>query len=200
MTLNGGVIDGNGNTLSTTDANATWDSVIYTTGGTIKNLTVTGGFRGILIVNPTEDIILDNVNIGGAGVGYAINTGEGDSTKTLTVTNSTIAGWTSFAQIKSASFTNCKFVPGSYHGPEDVIENRIIRPYVTTVFKNCEFDEWSFLDLCKLLPGCTITLDQCTVNDVVITAANYMTLFEEYDGIFGIDPGVRELADCVIFK
>ena len=133
VTLNGGVIDGNGNTLSTTDANGKWDSVIYTTGGTIKNLTVTGGFRGIFIVNPTEDIILDNVNIGGAGVGYAINTGEGDSTKNLTVTNSTIAGWTSFSLIKSASFTNCEFVPGSYYGAEDVIYNRIIRPYVTKI-------------------------------------------------------------------
>lgn len=200
VTLNGGVIDGNGNTLSTTDANATWDSVIYTTGGTIKNLTVTGGFRGILIVNPTEDIILDNVNIGGAGVGYAINAGGGDSTKTLTVTNSTIAGWTSFEQIKSASFTNCEFVPGSYYGAEDVIYNRIIRPYVTTVFKNCEFDKWSFLDLCELLPGCTITLDQCTVDGVVITAANYENLLEEYAGIKGIDLDGRELADCVIFK
>ena len=46
---NGQTIDGNGYTLNIQGAGGTWDSGINTTGGLIKNLTVTGSFRGIFI-------------------------------------------------------------------------------------------------------------------------------------------------------
>ncbi|MBO7203504.1 MAG: hypothetical protein J6V29_00925, partial [Bacteroidales bacterium] len=44
---NGQTIDGNGHTLNIKGAGGTWDSGINTTGGLIKNITVTGSFRGI---------------------------------------------------------------------------------------------------------------------------------------------------------
>lgn len=64
---NGGVIDGNGKKLSV-NAWGTWDSALNTTGGTIKNLNVTGGMRGIFVNhNSTNNskVILENVVIDG---------------------------------------------------------------------------------------------------------------------------------------
>ena len=72
--MDGGVLDGNGKELYMECYGD--DYGIMTSGGTIKNLTITEGCRAVMIMYAKEDIILDNVNIGGDGVLYPINTGE----------------------------------------------------------------------------------------------------------------------------
>ncbi len=167
--LNGGVIDGNGNTLSTTNATGTWDSVIYTTGGTIKNMTVTGAFRGILTGGLTEDLIVDNVVIDGNGICYTVQAdGSTRSAYKLVVTNSTLNGWTSYSDIfASVEFTNCKF--GKNDGGYGYA---YCRPYNNTTFTDCVFSEGFEFDATK----CTSTFVNCYVGGTLITAENVVSL------------------------
>jgi predicted ribosomally synthesized peptide with SipW-like signal peptide len=159
----GGTIDGNGNTISAEGATNTWDATIYTKGGTIKNAEITGGFRGIFIAAPTEDIIIDNVIIN--PIAYTISCDSG-SGKNLIVTNSTLKGWTSYAgTLASAEFTNCDFESnGSY---------AFLRPYCATTLTNCEFSDDFALDATETSE---ITLVNCTYNGTPITAANLTSL------------------------
>ena len=177
---NGGVFDGNGNTVGITNSGDNY--AVMTSGGTIKNLTVNDGFRGIMIMNPTADIVLNNVYAGG-DVCYALNTGEGDGTHSLIVTNSTFMGWTSFGTaIKDASFTDCTFGQGDYYTN---VFGRLVKPYVDTVFENCEFNSKFYIDLSQLgkdgdgnvlNPDAKIILKNCTVNGVKLTAENWKDL------------------------
>lgn len=190
---NGGVLDGNNKTL-TVDGDGDYSAVV-TTGGTIKNLVVDDGFRAIFLADLTEDVVLTNVNIGGDGVAYAINTGtmENGAYK-LIATGCTFKGWSSFASLESASFTECNFGQGTYYG-DDSVYGRVVKPYINTTFKNCTFGQNFYMDLSALEADCTITLDNCTVNGTIITAENYATLFEAIEL-----PAGRTLADCVVFK
>ena len=211
---NGGILDGNGRTLSVTNQDKEY--VILTYGGIIKNLKIDYGFRGIVLYAPTEDVILDNVDIGGE-VCYAINTAEHpkeeDEIK-LTVTNSTIRGWTSFAGLKSASFTNCIFGQGDYYKSDS---GRLIKPYIDTLLKDCEFSyvetktgkgfEGYYIDLSALKEGCKVTFENCYVKGQKVTAENWMLLFDEIElpkdkvVVDGVETFVeRSLEDCVIFK
>lgn len=199
--MDGGVIDGNGNELYMECYGD--DYGIMTTGGTIKNLTIKEGCRAIMIMYPQEDVILDNVNIGGDGVLYPINTGEaGVSGVDLIVTNSTIKGWTSFGNIESASFTNVKFEQGTYYNN---IYGRVFKPYVNTTIKNCSFIKAYNLDLSKLGNGCKVTIENCTVDGQPLTA-DIMTIpatDAEYDTCtFTVDlpSWATSIEDCVIFK
>ena len=183
IALNGGVFDGNGKSLDFNEGelnNGKLDNYgIMVSAGTIKNVDITGVFRGIVIMNPTDDIYIDNVTIGGEDVCYAINTAEGDGTHSLIVTNSTIAGWNSYGTaIKDLSFTDCTFAQGEYY--TDVF-GRLVKPYVTTVFENCEFNSKYYIDLSALEDGCTITLKNCTVNGVKLTAENWKDLIVAED-------------------
>ena len=184
---NGGVFDGNGKTLDFNVGevhNGKTDNWgIMTSGGTIKNVTITGVFRGIMIMNPTEDLYIDNVTIGDDDVCYAINTAEGDGTKSLYVSNSTIKGWSSYGTaIKDLTFTNCTFAQGSYYTN---VFGRLVKPYVNTVFDGCEFNSKFYIDLSQLgMDGdghvldanAKIVLKNCTVNGVKLTAENWKTL------------------------
>lgn len=191
----GGTFDGNGYSLDI--ENPQYNGyAIETYGGTIKNLTIdTAVGRGIMISSPTEDIYIDNVVVNGPG--YALNTTEHNG-KNLYVTDSTLNGWTSFAGLDSASFANCKFGENTAKywqnmGYEQYYD-RLIRPYVNTVFTDCVFELNFYIDLSALETDCTITLDGCTANGTVITANNYNDLLT-------IElPSGRTLADCVIFK
>ena len=190
---NGGVLDGNGNTLSVECYGD--DYGIMTSGGTIKNLTIDSGCRAIMIMSPTEDVILENVYVVG-DILYPINTGEaGAADVDLIVTGSTFGGWSSFANIASARFTDCAFVAGNYgYGwPYDCL----VKPYVNTVFTDCTFDAEGgyYLDLSALGADCTVTLTGCTVGGTVITAENCTALFGEIEL-----PTGRTIADCLIFN
>lgn len=162
---NGGVIDGNGKTLTVKGAGSTWDSAIYTKGGTIKNLNVKGAFRGIFTGGLTSDLIIDNVTFN--DVTYTFNAdGKGVSDYKLKVKNSTLNGWTSYSNIfKSVSFTNCNFGEGRGYA--------FLRPYNPTTLTNCNFSTGFKLDASKT-EG--IILKNCTVDGVAITQENITTL------------------------
>ena len=192
----GGVIDGNGHSIIINNTLKNGFG-IETYGGTIKNLVLTTAVeRGITIYSPTEDIIIDNVIIDGPG--YAINTKE-HAAKKLIVTNSTVNGWTSLAGLEIATFTNCKLGMNTnaywqHKGYNDPDYDRLFKPYNDAVLINCELEQLFYLDLSSLVSGCHLTLDNCTVNGVKITAeniTNYLTVELS---------GGRTIADCIIFR
>ena len=173
---NGGVFDGNEHTLSVTIGGDNY--AVMTSGGTIKNITVDNGFRGILIMYPKETIYLNNVVSSGEGVCYALNTAEGDSTQDLVATNCTFDGWCSWSEIKSATFTNCTFGQGKYYTN---VSGRLGKPYVNTVFDGCDFCSKYYVDLSALKADQKVTLKNCTVNGVKITAKNWASLVAPED-------------------
>ena len=199
--MDGGVIDGNGHELYMECYGDHYG--IMTSGGTVKNVTIKEGCRAIMIMYPTQDVILDNVNIGGDGVLYPINTGEaGSAGVKLIVTNSTLAGWTSFSNIESASFTNVKFEQGTYYNN---IYGRVFKPYVNTTLTDCSFVEHMNLDLSGLAEGQKITFTNCTVNGQAVTEGVFTipTTDAQYDTeLFTIDlpSWATSIADCVVFN
>lgn len=179
----GSKLDGNGHTLSMEKSAAQYG--IQTSGGTIKNLDITGYnernekdkvIRGIFIKNATEDVYVENVEV--TGVAYPLNTGGGiDGTKKLTVHNCILTGWTSFAGFASASFTGCAFQVGNYFtNPSEPSWNGCIKPYVTTTLTGCTFDEGFVLDLSALASDGTVTFKNCKVGTKTIDSSNYHTL------------------------
>ena len=167
LVLNGAIINGNGNTLTVTGANETWDCAIYTTGGTIKNLTVGGAFRGIFTAGCSEDIIIDNVVLD--NVCYTFSSDGSNPNYSVIVTNSTLNGWTSFVRgYKSVSFNDCIFGKGT-----GAYQYAYMRPYSDTAFSNCVFSEGYELDARQTDD---ITLYNCTVGGVKLTQDNLTTL------------------------
>ena len=149
----GQTINGNGFTLNIKGAGGTWDSGINTTGGLIKNLTVTGSFRGIFI-NHTSDhsekVVLENVTIGGNGTVYTISCDQG-LYQGIEATECTFNGWTSFAKTAGeAKFVNCNFGEGSTY--------KFCRPYSNTEFVGCTFCPGYAVDTTRA----TVTFTDCT--------------------------------------
>ena len=161
--LNGGVIDGNGNNISV-NAWRTWDSAINTTGGTIKNLNVTGGMRGIFVNHNSTNcgkVILENVIIDGTV--YTISCDQGTNNG-LEAYNSTFNGWTSYAAtIGNVKFVGCSFGEGQGYS--------FCRPYAPTEFVNCAFEAGYVLDA-----RAAVTFENCTIGGVALTAENLATL------------------------
>ena len=171
LSQNGGVFDGNGKTIT---AELPGDNYLYmTNGGTTKNVNITGVFRGVVIMNANQTVYLENVVSGGKGVVYALNTAEGNSTQDLVATNCTFNGWSSWSLLKSATFTNCTFGQGSEYSN---VYGRLLRPYVTTVFDGCDFCSKCYIDLSALVAEQMVTIKNCTVNGVKITAENWTSL------------------------
>jgi len=199
--LDGGILDGNGHELEVECYGD--DYGVMTSGGTVKNLTIKEGCRAIMIMYPTEDIILDNVNIGGDGVLYPINTGEaGAEGIKLVVTNSTLAGWVSFSNIESASFTNVEFKQGTYYND---IYGRVLKPYVKTTITDCSFVAHMNLDLSSLTSGHKITFKNCTVDGQAVNAGVFTvpTTDAQYDTeLFTVDlpAWASSINDCIVFE
>ena len=147
---NGQTIDGNGYTLNIKGAGGTWDSGINTTGGIIRNLTVTGSFRGIFINHNSthsEKVVLDNVTT--TGTVYTISCDQG-LYQTIEATNCSFYGWTSFAKTAGvAKFVNCYFGEGS--------GNKYCRPYSNTEFVGCTFCPGYAVDTTRA----TVTFTDC---------------------------------------
>ena len=161
---NGQTIDGNGNTLDIKGAGGTWDSGINTTGGTIKNLTVTGSFRGIFINHNSthsEPVVLENVIIDGTT--YTISCDQGMN-QNFEAYSSTFNGWTSYAAtLGNAKFENCKFGEGNGYA--------YCRPFAPTTFVGCDFKAGYTLD-----PKAAVTFENCTLNGDALTDANITEL------------------------
>lgn len=160
----GQVFDGNGNTLSVPGASETWASAIATTGGTIKNVTITAGFRGIFMPGATTDVYIDNVVIGGNGLVYTFNSDAGNKNYGVYISNSTLNGWTSHSDVhKEVVYTNCYFGEGSGYA--------YCRPYGPTSFVGCAFEADFEVDARG-----KITFENCTIGGVALTAENLATL------------------------
>ncbi|MBQ3242934.1 MAG: hypothetical protein IJA99_08300 [Oscillospiraceae bacterium] len=161
---NGQTIDGNGNTLDIKGAGGTWDSGINTTGGLIKDLTVTGSFRGIFInhnSSHTEPVVLENVTIDGTT--YTISCDQG-AYQNFEAFDSTFNGWTSFAKtLGTARFENCKFGEGNGYA--------FCRPYAPTEFVGCEFEAGYRLDA-----RASVIFTDCTIGGEDLTSENLATL------------------------
>ncbi len=161
--MNGQLIDGKGNTLSV-NVGDTWDSAISTTGGTIKNLTIDKGFRGIFINHNSthsEPVILQNVIIDGPT--YTISCDQGTN-QNLFAYNSTFNGWTSYAAtIGNVKFDGCKFGKGAGYA--------FCRPYAPTEFVNCDFEAGYALEAVA-----EVTFKNCTIGGVALTTDNISTL------------------------
>ena len=151
---NGQTIDGNGHTLNIKGAGGTWDSGINTTGGLIKNLTVTGSFRGIFINHTSshsEKVVLENVTI--TGTTYTLSCDQG-LYQGIEATNCTFNGWTSFAKTAGeAKFVNCSFGEGNGY--------KYCRPYSNTEFVGCTFCPGYTVDTTRA----TVTFTDCTFEE-----------------------------------
>ena len=161
---NGQTIDGNGYVLDIAGAGGTWDSGISTTGGLIKNITVTGSFRGIFInhnSNYSEKVVLENVTLDGTV--YTISCDQGNY-QGFEATNSTFKGWTSYAE----TLGNAKFV-GCYFG--EGLGYSFCRPYAPTEFVGCNFEAGFEMDA-----RANVTFTNCTIGGVPLTAQNLSTL------------------------
>ena len=147
---NGQTLDGNGYTIDIKGAGGTWDSGINTTGGLIKNLTVTGSFRGIFInhnSDHSEKVVLENVTI--TGTTYTISCDQGKY-QGIEATNCTFNGWTSFAKTAGeAKFVNCTFGEGNGY--------KYCRPYSNTEFIGCTFCPGYAVDQTRA----TVTFTDC---------------------------------------
>ncbi len=161
---NGQTIDGNGHTIDIKGAGGTWDSGINTTGGLIKNLTVTGSFRGVFINHNSdysERVILENVTIDGTT--YTISCDQGKN-QGFTAIDSTFNGWTSYAAtLGDADFTGCNFGEGNGYS--------YLRAYAPSTFVNCEFEKGYEIDA-----RAVVTFENCTLDGKTLTADNLATL------------------------
>ena len=157
----GQTLDGQGNVLNINGAGGTWDSGIATAGGVIKNITVTGAFRGVFVKNNTEKVILENVIIDGTTYTISCDSGKGAG---LEATNCTFNGWTSFAKtIGNVKFTNCNFGAGAGYNYS--------RPYAPTTYVGCNFAAGHRVDARD-----AVTFENCTIDGQPLTAENLATL------------------------
>ncbi len=176
----GCTIDGNGYTLTVEGANNTWDCAIYTKGGTIKNLTIAGAFRGIFTDGLTQDLYVDNCVIDNVCYTFSAD-GSGDYD--VVFTNTTLNGWTSYTSgFQSVSFTDCTFGKGTGR-----YQYAYLRPYSDTTITNCAFSEGFKLDATQ--EG-DVVLKNCTVGGVVLTQANLTELLGDAAASAELEHGV----------
>ena len=166
INVSGQTIDGNGNTLDIKGAGGTWDSGVCTSGGLIKDLTVTGSFRGIFIKKNSDPdknskVYLENVIIDGTTYTISVDSGTG---KGLEATNSTFNGWTSYAAtLGEVKFVNCSFGAGNGYN--------FSRPFAPTTYVGCDFAAGHRMD-----PRAAVTFENCTIGGQPLTAENLSTL------------------------
>ena len=149
----------------------TWGASVYVNLGAgetayIRNTKISGGFRGIFLGSQSGSIVVDNCDIDAV---YPINVG-GDGNFTVTVTNSKLHGWTSYAQITKATFTDTEFSMGA-SGYD------VVAAYTDTTFTNCTFD--SSFKVYAQDAGFNFVFNNCTKDGTPVTADNFKTLFPD---------------------
>ena len=182
--MNGGVLDGNGKTITYAGdkVNGYSAGVVTTSGGQITNLTVTGANgRAIYVTNLTEDLVVSNCTLDGA---YSFNyTSSTDSGKNLYFTNTTFKSWTSYANaVAGAFFTDCTFEGN-------------LRPYASTTLTKCKFNgENAKLDISKLENGEEIILNSCTLNDgSVVTTENVDSIIDSNGRAYAVSDSDNQI-------
>lgn len=158
----GDVLDGNGKTLTINGANSTWDCAIAMRGGEVKNLTIAGAMRGVFMPGANGDVVIDSCVF--KDVIYTFNSDAGSKDYTVTVKNTTLNGWTSFSDVhKSVTFDTCSFGKGSGY--------EFCRPYQSTTFTNCTFDDGYELDTSETADD-SLVFNNCTYAGEALTASN----------------------------
>ena len=144
----------------------------------ITNTVISGGFRGVLLNLQNGSAVIDSCEIDAV---YPINVnGGGDFS--LTVINSKLHGWTSYARITSATFIDTEFSMGA-SGYD------VVAAYTDTTFKNCTFD--SAFKIYAQISGFGFVFENCMKDGVAVTAENFKTLFPE-------DPDVWTRCTCTV--
>ena len=149
----------------------TWGASVYVNLGAgetayIKNTKISGGFRGIFLGSQSGSVVVDNCDIDAV---YPINV-DGGGDFTVTVTNSKLHGWTSYAQITKATFTDTEFSMGA-SGYD------VVAAYTDTTFTNCTFD--SSFKVYAQDAGFNFEFNNCTKDGTPVTADNFKTLFPD---------------------
>ncbi len=164
----GQTLDGADNSFKAQYATDTWDSAITAYGGTIKNLTVGKGFRGIFISHITGDqgekcglVTFENVVIDGPTYTFNCDQGTNNGLKAI---DSTFNGWTSYAAtLGNVEFINCDFGEGAGYS--------FCRPFAPTEFVGCDFEAGY-----KMEPCAAVSFKDCTIGGVPLTTDNLATL------------------------
>ncbi len=175
IVMNGGSLDGNGNTIDGTGITERTNCAITATGGTVENVNIIGAPRGVGTGSSgkyslSEDLLIRNVFIDEGT--YAINVGNGSGYQML-VFDSTLYGWTSYSGLSLASFEGCTFGQGE-------TDYAYIRAYDATSFSDCTFEEGFKLgvnaDGFENGEGFTVTITNCYYGETLITAENFAEL------------------------
>lgn len=156
VVMNGGVLDGNNNTITYTGGRNTSDGsvgVVTTNGGIVRNLKIDGGKNGraLYMTKLSADLNVSGCTFNGA---YAFNLNSAEKTQyAITFSNTVFKSWTSYANaMKHAYFTGCTF-------------EGTLKPYGDTTLTDCTFTSET-LDLSGLENGEKVTLINCTYNGV----------------------------------
>ena len=191
----GGVLDGNGNAISGTLTSYSTPA-LNTKGGVIKNISIVTGCQYSIAADVlTEDLYIENVTTDKTG--YGINLRGSGTQYCLYATNSTFKGWSSFTGLKQANFKNCEFGQGEYwvnKGYADAYD-RLLKPYVNTVFENCTFEKGFYLDL-SAFTGTSIKFINCTVDGVALTKDMFKNSTESTSG----NQEISELGDKKLWR
>ena len=147
----------------------TWGASVYVNLGAgetayIRNTKISGGFRGIFLGSQSGSVVVDECEIDAV---YPINV-DGGGNFTVSVSNSKLHGWTSYAQITKATFTDTEFSRGA-SGYD------VVAAYTDTTFTNCTFD--SNFEVYAQVAGFNFVFDNCTKDGTPVTADNFKTLF-----------------------
>ena len=147
----------------------TWGASVYVNLGAgetayIRNTKISGGFRGIFLGSQSGSVVVDECEIDAV---YPINV-DGGGNFTVSVSNSKLHGWTSYAQITKATFTDTEFSMGA-SGYD------VVAAYTDTTFTNCTFD--SNFEVYAQVAGFNFVFDNCTKDGTPVTADNFKTLF-----------------------
>ena len=147
----------------------TWGASVYVNLGAgetayIRNTKISGGFRGIFLGSQSGSVVVDESEIDAV---YPINV-DGGGNFTVSVSNSKLHGWTSYAQITKATFTDTEFSMGA-SGYD------VVAAYTDTTFTNCTFD--SNFEVYAQVAGFNFVFDNCTKDGTPVTADNFKTLF-----------------------
>ena len=187
MTIKGSGSQGTVGTLNVNGNNTTIENIDYkgdgniaiavSTGGsnsgtTFRGTKITNAFRGIQFWSLSGDSVIDNCVLDVAG--YTFNIDAAVAGSRLTITNSTLNGWTSYTSgINLVTFDSCKLGLNAYS---------YLRPYSETMLVNCEFTSDGYQLNAGGTDAYTITLTNCTKNGTLITADNVKTLLLDTDG------------------
>ena len=183
MTIKGSGSAGTGGTLNINGNNTTIENIDYqgdgntaitvstgknNTGTTFRGTKITNAFRGIQFWSLSGDSVIDNCVLDVAG--YTFNIDAAVAGSTLTITDSTLNGWTSYTSgIKLVTFDNCKLGLNRY---------QYLRHYSETKLVSCDFTSAGYQLNAGGSDAYTITLTNCTKNGAAITAENVKDMLD----------------------